>query len=107
MIFKFLIDFVKMNKKNNKKDSIVFKAECPCCGSLLWIDSTNKEVIRFERKKKKKGSLDDLLLKERKRKEGFEARFDSTAELAREKQREAHRKYEEALKRMEKPDDKD
>jgi hypothetical protein len=96
-----------MNKRNNKKDSIVFKAECPCCGSLLWIDSTNKEVIRFDRKKKKRGSLDDLLLKERKRKAGFEARFESTAELARERQKEAQKKYREALKRLEKTEDED
>ncbi len=107
MIFKFLIDFIKMNKKNDKKDSIVFKAECPCCGSLLWIDTTNKEVIRFDRKKKKKGSLDELLLKERKRKAGFEARFESTAELARERQKEAQKKYKEALKRLKKLDGKD
>ena len=107
MIFKFLIDFIKMNNKNNKKDSDVLKVECPCCGSLLWIDSAHKEVIKSERKKKKKGSLDDLLLKERKRKADFEARFESTAELAREKQKEAQKKYTEAFKRMEKRDDED
>jgi len=107
MIFKFLIDFVKMSNKSNKKDSNVFKVECPCCGSLLWIDPTNKEVMKFEREKKKKGSLDDLLLKEKKRKAGFEARFESTAELARERQKEAQKKYTEALKRMEKRDNED
>ena len=106
MIFKFLIDFVTMNNKN-KKDPNVFKVECTCCGSFLWIDAANREVIKFERKKKRKGSLEDLLLKEKKRKAGFEARFESTAELAREKQKEAQEKFTEAFKRMENPDDED
>lgn len=96
-----------MDKKNQHKDSKIIKVECPCCGSLLWIDSDQKVAIRFERKKKKKGSLDDLILKEKKRRAGFETRLESTAELAREKQKEAQRRYKEAFTNLEKKDPKD
>ena len=96
-----------MDKKNKQQDSRIFKVECPCCGSLLWIDSTQKVAIKFDKKRKKKGNLDDLILKEKKRKAAFETRLESTAELARERQKEAQRRYKEAFTRLKKKDHKD
>ncbi len=102
-----MINFINMDKKNKQQDSRIFKVECPCCGSLLWIDSTQKAAIKFDKKRKKKGNLDDLILKEKKRKAAFETRLESTAELARERQKEAQRRYKEAFTRLEKKDNKD
>ncbi|MBD3413616.1 MAG: hypothetical protein GF421_04190 [Candidatus Aminicenantes bacterium] len=96
-----------MDKNRNKQDSKIFQTECPCCHSILWIDSTNKEVMKFEKKRGKKGNLDELLEKERKRKAGFETRFDSTAELAEEKKKDAQKRYQQAFIRLKKQDDKD
>jgi len=107
MISNFLINFINMEKKNKKEDPRIFKVECPCCGSLLWIDSTQKVAIKFDKKKKKKGNLDDLILKEKKRRAAFETRLESTAELARERQKEAQRRYKEAFTHLEKKDRKD
>jgi hypothetical protein len=107
MILVFLINFINMDKTNKQKDSKVFKVECPCCGSLLWIDSTHKVAIKYDKKRKKKGTLDDLILKERKRRAGFETRLESTAELARERQKEAQKRYKEALNQLEKQRNED
>ncbi len=54
--------------KKEKKKEQVFQVVCPCCQSILWIDSVTKEVIQYEKKgSKKKESLEELLLKEKKR----------------------------------------
>ncbi len=96
-----------MEKQDKDKDLKILKAECPCCRSLLWIDINSHEVIEFERKIRKKGNLDELLLKEKERKAGFEARFASTAELAKEKQKEANKRFQEAFSRHKVQDDED
>lgn len=91
--------------KNLKKKSEVFQLVCPCCGSLLWIDPVTQEVIQFEKRgKKKKGSLDDLLLKEKKKKDEFDRKFQATAELEKKKWQEAQEKFKKALSRLDKKD---
>lgn len=80
--------------------------ECPCCGSIIWIDPITRMVIKSEKAKKKKGSLDDLLLKEQKRKDEFSRKFEATAEMEKEKRKKAQKKFEEAfLKVDEKEED--
>ncbi len=81
----------------NKKEAHVFQVECSCCHVKLWIDPVTKDVLKFEKAKKKKGSLDDLLLKEKKKKEAVDRRFAATAELAKEKQKLAKEKFEKAF----------
>jgi len=94
-----------MDIKSKKTKSKVFEVECPCCRSVLWIDFHSKEVIKFDKKRKERGNLDELLLKEKKRKAGFETRFESTAELARERQKNAQKRYKEAFTQIEKQND--
>jgi hypothetical protein len=84
-----------MNKEQEKKH--VFKVECPNCRCALWIDPITQEVIKAEKSKKEKGSLDELLLKEKKKKEEFERKFEATSELQKEKQRKAREIFERAL----------
>jgi hypothetical protein len=74
---------------------------------VLWIDFANREVMKFEKKRAKRGNLDELLKKEKKRKAGFEARFASTAELAKEKQKDAQKRYQEAFTRLKNQDEED
>jgi hypothetical protein len=78
----------------------VFQVNCPGCNLVLWIDSQTREVIKSERVKKKKGSLDDLLIKEKKKKEEVDLRFTSTAELAKKKKQAAREKFEKAFGKL-------
>ena len=89
-----------MNKK--KDESHIFRVHCPSCHSLLWIDPVTSDVIKSEKEKKKKGSLDELLLKEKKRKDDFERKFESTAELEKERWRQAQKNFKKALNKYNK-----
>ncbi len=91
----------------SKKKSGVFEAICPCCGATLWIDGSIGEVIKSERAKKKKGSLDDLLVKEKKRQEEFDRRFDAGFELRSEKKTKAEKAFQKALEKAEAGEDED
>lgn len=85
-----------MENAEDKKQ--VFQVVCPCCRSLLWLDPVAQEVIQFEKKGgKKKESLEDLLLKEQKKKLKFERKFEATAELARERRKKAEEGFKKAL----------
>jgi hypothetical protein len=83
-----------------KKDQKIFRLNCPCCHALLWIDPSTQEVIKSEKGKKKKGTLDDLLLKEKKKRDGVERKFDTTAELAKEKKKAAEDEFTKAFGRL-------
>lgn len=84
----------------NEKKSSVFHVNCPVCRSILWIDPTSQNVVKSERSKKKKGSLDELLEKEKKRTSEFARKFEATAELEKEKKKKAHEMFAEALTKM-------
>jgi uncharacterized protein YrzB (UPF0473 family) len=88
-----------------KKKEEVFQLHCPCCHSLLWIDPVAQEVIQSERAKKKKGTLDELLLKEKKKREGFERKFRATAELEKKKWKKVEEKYKKAFTEAEKEEE--
>lgn len=85
----------------NKKKGEVFQLYCPYCHSLLWIDPITQEVIQSERPKKKKGTLDELLLKEKKKREGFDRKFQATAELEKERWKKVQEKYKKAFTEVE------
>jgi Zn-finger nucleic acid-binding protein len=84
-----------------KDDSHVFSVVCPCCGATLWLDGGTKSVLRSEKAKKAKGSLDDLLVKEHKRQGEFDRKFDATFELQREKHSQADELFKKALEKAE------
>ncbi len=76
----------------------VFEIVCPCCQSVLWVDAVSREIVKTEKRAaKKKGSLDDLLEKEKKRRDDFERKFEATAELERQKKEKAKEVFEKAL----------
>jgi hypothetical protein len=76
----------------------VFEVVCPCCQSVLWVDGISREIVKTERQAvKKKGSLDDLLEKEKKRRDEFGRKFEATAELERQKKEKAKETFERAL----------
>jgi len=85
-----------------KEDTHVYSIVCPCCEATLWIDGETRAVLRSEKAKKKKGSLDDLLVKEQKRQSEFDRKFDATFELQKEKHSKADELFKKALEKAEK-----
>ncbi len=91
--------------ENVKEKESVFQILCPCCQSLLWIDPVTQEVIQFEKRGgKKKETLEELLLKEKKRKAEFERKFEATAELERKRLKKAEEGFKKALTKFDKKD---
>jgi uncharacterized Zn finger protein (UPF0148 family) len=80
----------------DKKDS-VFPVVCPCCEATLWVDGEARGVIRSEKAARKKSSLDDLLLKEKRRTEGIDHKLEATFELQKKKHDAAEEKFKKAL----------
>ncbi|MBN2200110.1 MAG: hypothetical protein JW747_09720 [Candidatus Aminicenantes bacterium] len=76
----------------------VFEVRCPHCRAALWIDAVSRSVVGSEKGAgREKSSLDDLLSKEKQRREGFERKFEATAELEKSKHEKAREKFEQAL----------
>jgi len=86
--------------------SRVFQVACPCCGASLWVDESLREVIRSEKVKKAKGSLDDLVAKEIKREEEMGTKFEATFDLHKQRHSAAEEKFLKALADAEKEEDK-
>jgi hypothetical protein len=83
--------------KAEKEKKKVFRILCPGCQKVLWIDPVTQQVIRTEKGKRKKGSLDDLLVREKKKREGFERKFEATYEMQKERKESAREIFEKAL----------
>lgn len=82
----------------------VFCIHCPGCQKVLWIDPVTQQVIKSEMGKRKKGSLDELLVREKKKREGFERKFEATSEMQRERKEKAREIFEKALTNIDKED---
>ncbi|MBE3125023.1 MAG: hypothetical protein IMZ54_10270 [Acidobacteria bacterium] len=90
-----------------KDEARVFSLTCPCCEATLWVDGETRAVLRAEKVKRKKGSLDDLLVKEHKRRSEFDSKFDATFELQKEKHDKADELFKKALEKAEKGEDEE
>lgn len=77
---------------------------CPCCEATLWLDKTTGEVIKSEKAPKKKSSLDDLWLKEKKKAEGMDHKLEASFELQKKKHEDAEKKFKDALTRVDEED---
>jgi hypothetical protein len=83
----------------------VFQVVCPGCGTLLWVDPATREILKTEKGQKKKGSLDELLVKEKKRQQEFDRKFEATFELHHQKHSQAEEKFKKAMEKAEKGED--
>ncbi len=90
--------------KARKKTTQVFRIKCPCCHSQLWIDPLTSAVIKSEKGKKEKESLDVLLQKEKEKKKEFDRKFEATSEMQRERRKKAQEIFERALTGVDKKD---
>ncbi len=89
-----------MTDTKDKKN--VFELTCPCCRATLWVDRLTGEVLKSEKGPKKKTSLDELMVREQKRRSEFDRKFDATFELQKEKQSKADELFKQALEKAEK-----
>ena len=65
---------------------------------MLWVDGEAHKVLRSEKAaNKKKESLDELLAKEKEKRDGMATKFEATAALEQEKLKKAREKFEKAL----------
>jgi hypothetical protein len=87
-----------------EKEKKVFRIQCPGCQRVIWIDPITRQVIRSEKGQRKKGTLDDLLVKEKKKREGFERKFKATSEMQKERKEKAREIFEKALTNIDKED---
>lgn len=94
-----------MADPQQKDGKHVFSVVCPCCGATLWVDGETRSVLRSEKAKKAKGSLDDMLVKEHKRQSDFDRKFEATFELQKEKHDQADELFKKALEKAGKGED--
>lgn len=96
----FLLNISEMEEKNKN----LIQVSCPGCSTILWVDPLTQSVIKTEKGKKAKGSFDDLLMKEKKKKEQADRRFESTAELEKKKKKAAEDQFAKAFSQLNEED---
>jgi len=83
----------------------VFKVVCPCCRTVLWVDAAAQGILKSEKAAKTKQTLDDLLVKEKKKAEGMATKFEATAALERQKKEKAEELFRKALDKKGDPEE--
>jgi len=87
----------------NGNDDKVFEIVCPHCGTVIWVDGENKNVLKTERTARKKESLDDLLAREKTKRDGMATKFEATASLEKQKKDKARDAFEKAFSSSDEP----
>ena len=67
----------------------IIEVTCPKCNSNLWIDVEKREVVQHKKGKKQLSSFEELLEKEKKKKESTEETFNSAQKLEKAKKKRA------------------
>jgi Zn-finger nucleic acid-binding protein len=97
-----------MSPNDESNDEKVFEITCPHCGTVIWVDGGNRNILKTERVARKKESLDDLLAREKTKKDGMATKFEATASLEKQKKDKAKEAFEKAFASSgEQPPDKE
>lgn len=76
----------------------IIEIECPLCHSDLWVDVEKKVVVQHKKTKKKNfASFDDLLVKEKEKKEKADERFLMARDLEQAKKKKAEEIFKKSL----------
>lgn len=71
-------------------DTNIIEIECPGCHGTIWVDVEKRVAVKHEKTKKKNFvSFDDLLVKEKQKKETTEERFLMAKDLEQAKKKKA------------------
>ena len=77
----------------------IIEIECPCCHASLWIDKDKKVVVQHKKSKKKvHSSFEDLLSKEKEKKEKVDERFNMAEDLRAAKKKKAEDIFSKSFK---------
>jgi hypothetical protein len=76
----------------------IIEIECPDCHSNLWVDVDKKVVVEHKKTKKKSvASFDDLLTREKQKKEKADERFLMARDLEQAKKKKAEEIFKKSL----------
>jgi len=79
--------------------SAIIEVECPHCHAALWVDTERQAVVQHKRSEKKvHSSFEDLLQKEKLKKEKVDERFVQAKELKEAKKQKAEEIFQRSLK---------
>jgi Zn-finger nucleic acid-binding protein len=77
----------------------MIEIECPICHANLWVDTDKKNVIQHKRSEKKNlSSFEELLNKEKQKKEAVDERFSQAQSLEQAKKKKAAEFFEQTIK---------
>jgi oligoribonuclease (3'-5' exoribonuclease) len=77
----------------------LIEIECPICHANLWVDTDKKNVVQHKRSEKKSlSSFEELLNKEKQKKEAVDERFSQAQSLEQAKKKKAAEFFEQTIK---------
>ena len=77
----------------------MIEIECPVCHANLWVDAEKKNVVQHKRSEKKQlSSFEELLNKEKQKKEAVDERFSQAQSLEQAKKKKAAEFFEQTIK---------
>ena len=77
----------------------MIEIECPICHANLWVDTDKKNVVQHKRSEKKNlSSFEELLNKEKQKKEAVDERFSQAQSLEQAKKKKAAEFFEQTIK---------
>ena len=77
----------------------MIEIECPVCHDSLWVDADKKNVVQHKRSEKKQlSSFEELLNKEKQKKEAVDERFSQARSLEQAKKKKAAEFFEQTIK---------
>jgi oligoribonuclease (3'-5' exoribonuclease) len=77
----------------------MIEIECPVCHANLWVDADKKNVVQHKRSEKKQlSSFEELLNKEKQKKEAVDERFSQARSLEQAKKKKAAEFFEQTIK---------
>ena len=80
-------------------DNELIEIECPVCHARLWVDAEKKNVVQHKRSEKKQlSSFEELLNKEKQKKEAVDERFSQARSLEQAKKKKAAEFFEQTIK---------
>jgi len=77
----------------------MIEVECPVCHAKLWVDAEKKNVVQHKRSEKKQlSSFEELLDKEKQKKEAVDERFSQARSLEQAKKKKAAEFFDQTIK---------
>ena len=77
----------------------LIEIECPLCHANLWVDAEKKTVVQHKRSEKKQlSSFEELLTREKQKKEAVDERFSQARSLEQAKKKKAAEFFDQTIK---------